>query len=173
MQSARALAFPDTAFILNIDDFPVCTAGRCPLPVFTNYKKWDRRRGGNIETNEVLIPVFNHHYEDLYIFPWKQKRAKAFMRASQQGCMETNSSRAVLAAASEDYPDALDLGITRIDGSQKHELKSRFSRAGFVSIEDHAKWKYLVSADGCVAQTRLPKVCLSFFGGVCCAVMVI
>ena len=34
----------------------------------------------------------------------------------------------------------LDLGITRIDGAQKHHLKYRFSKAGFVSIEDHAKW---------------------------------
>jgi hypothetical protein len=34
----------------------------------------------------------------------------------------------------------------------------RFSKAGFVTIPDHAKWRYLVSADGCVAQTRLVKV---------------
>ena len=37
-------------------------------------------------------------------------------------------------------------------------LPSRFSKAGFVTIPDHAKWRYLVSADGCVAQTRLVKV---------------
>ena len=55
----------------------------------------------------------------------------------------------------------LDLGITRIDGADKHTLKYKFGRASFVSIEDHAKWKYLVSADGCVAQTRLAKVMLS------------
>ncbi len=35
---------------------------------------------------------------------------------------------------------SLDLGITRIDGAQKYELKYKFSKAGFVSIEDHAKW---------------------------------
>jgi hypothetical protein len=247
--------------------------------------------------------VFNHHYEDLYSFPWDRKRPKAFMRASQQGCMESNSTRAVLAVLSEDHPErcggaggaplwegsgerqalarsrecspwapdapahaappstdmnplppppnphtprpppppppprararatplapppppaSLDLGITRIDGAQKHNLKYRFSKAGFVSIEDHAKWwvtlgwgrarggggraigaraprpawrqrgwgsgtpplphlghlphaplspcppsspppprKYQVSADGCVAQTRLAKVMLT------------
>jgi hypothetical protein len=55
----------------------------------------------------------------------------------------------------------LDLGITRIDGADKHMLKYKFGRASFVTIEDHAKWKYLVSADGCVAQTRLAKVMLS------------
>lgn len=55
VESARSLGFPDTAFIVNIDDFPVCRAGRCPLPVFTNYKKW--RRGANLDTNEVLLPV--------------------------------------------------------------------------------------------------------------------
>ena len=49
--------------------------------------------------------MFNHHYEDLYFFPWERKRPKAFMRASQQGCMEPNSTRAVLAALSEDHPD--------------------------------------------------------------------
>lgn len=55
VESARSLNFPDTAFIVNIDDFPICKAGRCPLPVFTNYKKW--RGGRNLETNEVLFPV--------------------------------------------------------------------------------------------------------------------
>ncbi|KAF6255964.1 hypothetical protein COO60DRAFT_1461903, partial [Scenedesmus sp. NREL 46B-D3] len=121
VESARSLKFPDSAFIVNIDDFPICREGRCPLPVFTNYKKW--RDGGNLDTNEVLFPVFNHHYEDLYVFPWERKRPKAFMRASQQGCMPANSSRAVLAVTSEYHPRQLDLGITRIDGSDKHFLK--------------------------------------------------
>lgn len=49
--------------------------------------------------------MFNHHYEDMYFFPWDRKRPKAFMRASQQGCMEPNSTRAVLAVLSEDHPD--------------------------------------------------------------------
>jgi len=69
--------------------------------------------------------VFNHHYEDLYTFPWERKRPKAFMRASQQGCMPVNSSRAALAVMSEYHPQQLDLGITRIDGSDKHFLKFR------------------------------------------------
>jgi len=55
VESARSLKFPDTAFIVNIDDFPICKEKRCPLPVFTNYKKW--RGGKNLETNEVLFPV--------------------------------------------------------------------------------------------------------------------
>lgn len=55
VESARSLHFPDTAFIVNIDDFPICKDKRCPLPVFTNYKKW--RNGRNLETNEVLFPV--------------------------------------------------------------------------------------------------------------------
>jgi hypothetical protein len=55
VESARSLNFPDTAFIVNIDDFPICKGKRCPLPVFTNYKKW--RHGRNLETNEVLFPV--------------------------------------------------------------------------------------------------------------------
>lgn len=54
INGAKSLRFPNSAFIVNIDDFPVCTEGLCPLPVFTMYKKW---RGGNIETNEVLMPV--------------------------------------------------------------------------------------------------------------------
>lgn len=55
VESARSLNFPDSAFIVNIDDFPICQEGRCPLPVFTNYKKW--RNGQNLDTNEVLFPV--------------------------------------------------------------------------------------------------------------------
>eukprot|EP00877_Chromochloris_zofingiensis_P014367 jgi/Chrzof1/9184/Cz03g39020.t1 len=159
VHSARALKVPNSAFILNIDDFPICKPGLCPLPVFTMYKKWGPH--GNIDTNEVLMPVFNHHYEDLYVFDWHKKREKAFMRASQQGCMAVNSSRTMLALASEEHPERLDLGITRMDGATKHDLKYLISKAGFVRIEDHAKWKYLVSADGCVAQTRLAKVMLT------------
>jgi hypothetical protein len=49
--------------------------------------------------------VMNHHYDDLYSFPWHKKRAAAFMRASQQGCMPLNSSRVQLAVMSEQYPD--------------------------------------------------------------------
>jgi hypothetical protein len=254
VESARALRFPDTAFLLNIDDFPVCrvdggawpteeggggaggggggaAAGGgggggggggngtapaaalvqpprpplCPFPVLTNYKRWDAAGGGSYETNEVLLPVLNHHYEDAYFFPWAQKRPKALMRASQQGCMPANSSRVALAVAAERAQqarrarraagpdderrrpggaraaraspatppppppgvgdegddDVLDAGIVRIDGGDKHLLKRRFSKAGFVPIEEHAKWKFLVSADGCVAQTRLAKVLLA------------
>lgn len=40
-------------------------------------------------------------------------------------------------------------------------LKYQFGKASFVTIEDHAKWKYSVSADGCVGQTRLAKVLMS------------
>jgi hypothetical protein len=76
--------------------------------------------------------VFNHHYEDLYFFPWERKRPKAFMRASQQGCMPANSSRAVLAVTSEYHPQQLDLGITRIDGSDKHFLKFRWAVWGLL-----------------------------------------
>ena len=54
--------------------------------------------------------MFNHHYEDLYSFPWDRKRSKAFMRASQQGCMAPNSTRAVLAVLSEDHPDRWGTG---------------------------------------------------------------
>jgi hypothetical protein len=291
VESARSLNFPDTAFLLNIDDFPVCRvdggawpreasdgvsgmdgqggggAGRrgggaatggggndgksngagksnngttaaptgrplCPFPVLTNYKRWNSSLGGSYETNEVLLPVLNHHYEDAYFFPWAEKREKALMRASQQGCMPANSSRVALAVAAErgrgfglgedgtaggvldeeegadgaasfsasfsgddgggdgngngngsaedgwsanngsarasplssralDPSLVLDAGVVRIDGRDKHLLKRRFSKAGFVPIEEHAKWKFLVSADGCVAQTRLAKVLLA------------
>jgi hypothetical protein len=70
------------------------------------------------------------------MFPWKQKRAKAMMRASQQGCMPANSSRAVLAVTSEYHPKMLDLGITRIDGSDKHFLKYRSGGCSFCCRED-------------------------------------
>ena len=57
IDGAKALRFPDSAFVVSIDDFPVCRPGLCPLPVFAMYKKWDATKGGNVETNEVLMPV--------------------------------------------------------------------------------------------------------------------
>ena len=56
INGAKSLRFPNSAFILNIDDFPICTEGLCPMPVFTMYKKWHPKKG-NIMTNEVLMPV--------------------------------------------------------------------------------------------------------------------
>jgi hypothetical protein len=101
----------------------------------------------------IHLQVFNHHYEDLYFFPWERKRPKAFMRASQQGCMPANSSRAVLAVTSEYHPQQLDLGITRIDGSDKHFLKFRWAgcwgggqnfwdlSSSVSSSTDHTPWR--------------------------------
>jgi hypothetical protein len=49
------LQFPNTAFVLNIDDQPLCFKGMCPLPMFGFFKRW--RDGEALDTNEVLIPV--------------------------------------------------------------------------------------------------------------------
>lgn len=75
----------------------------------------------------------------------------------------SSPQRRPLGASPSSSPPAavLDAGVVRIDGRDKHTLKRRFSKAGFVPIEEHAKWKYLISADGCVAQTRLAKVLLA------------
>jgi hypothetical protein len=40
----------------------------------------------------------------------------------------------------------LDIGLVRLDGTHKHILKRLVSKANFVAIEDHAKYKYLVTA---------------------------
>jgi hypothetical protein len=34
----------------------------------------------------VLLPFFNHVYENLVFYPWEKKKNKAIMRAAMQVC---------------------------------------------------------------------------------------
>ncbi|KAG2442031.1 hypothetical protein HYH02_009823 [Chlamydomonas schloesseri] len=127
----------------------------CTVPLFSLIKSWDYGAADSAET-DVLLPFFNHVYENLYVYPWGKKHDKALMRAAMQAQMKPNSTRLWIMKLQETHPDGqrlLDAGITN-----NLNKKKKVKLANFVTIPDHARWKYLLSADGFTASCRLGKL---------------
>lgn len=55
----------------------------CYVPLFSLIKQWDWE-GGKGRQADVLLPFFNHVYEDIITYPWHMKSSKALMRAGLQ-----------------------------------------------------------------------------------------
>lgn len=53
------------------------------MPLFSLIKSWDYAAADSAET-DVLLPFFNHVYENLVVYPWEKKYDKALMRAAMQ-----------------------------------------------------------------------------------------
>jgi hypothetical protein len=105
------------------------------------------------------LQVFNHDFEHLYNFPWDLKNPKAFLRARLQGCMPENNSRLALTATAATHPELLDVAMVKVAGSYVDLVNSgKLQLGSFVPIEEHARWRYLISADGCAASVRVAKV---------------
>ncbi|KAG2440781.1 hypothetical protein HXX76_003637 [Chlamydomonas incerta] len=127
----------------------------CTVPLFSLIKSWDYAAADSAET-DVLLPFFNHVYENLVMYPWDKKYDKALMRAAMQAQMKPNSTRLwimKLQEADADGKRLLDAGITN-----NLNKKKKVKLANFVTIPDHARWKYLLSADGFTASCRLGKL---------------
>lgn len=77
--------FPDSAFLMNTWDQARCgrTPPLCSVPVFSLIKKWDWERSAGVQA-DILLPFFNHVYQDLIFYPWEKKRRAALMRAAMQ-----------------------------------------------------------------------------------------
>lgn len=72
--------------------------------------------------------------------------------------MPMNSTRIQLYKLVQKYPELrkiMDVGIT---SSRKPKQQFDVELSDRVSMQDHARWKYLISADGLVAATRLAKL---------------
>ncbi|KAG2496742.1 hypothetical protein HYH03_005151 [Edaphochlamys debaryana] len=127
----------------------------CTVPLFSLIKSWDYARGFSHEP-DVLLPFFNHYYQYLYEYPWEKKYDKALMRAALQAQSGKNCTRMWILALQRNDPDGqrlLDAGIT----NNLHK-KIKIKLANFVTIPDHARWRYLLSADGFTASCRLGKL---------------
>ncbi|GIL52125.1 hypothetical protein Vafri_8051 [Volvox africanus] len=160
----RGLVFPDTVYLMNVWDEGRCyhdddpRRGKlppCTVPVFSLIKSWNYSSGTSRET-DVLLPFFNHVYENLVFYPWEKKINKALMRAAMQAQMRPNCTRLWIIELMKNDPDGrrlLDAGITN-NLSRRKDLQL----VDFVPIPDHARYKYLLSADGFTASCRLGKL---------------
>jgi len=117
------------------------------------------------ETNQVfhktdidlLLPHFLRPYDNLYFYPWHKKKDKALLRGAIQGTMGPMSTRYRLAKLSlnDSGKDHLDVGIVSHRARFKPDpnvMKSYLPQA------QHAKWKFLLNADGHTASCRLGAV---------------
>ncbi|PNH03508.1 hypothetical protein TSOC_010428 [Tetrabaena socialis] len=176
--TAAGLAYPDSLYLLNVWDEGRCVAARpvlgpdgrrpankprsarkkgpaCAVPLFSLIKSWDHEVKASDET-DLLHPCFNHVYGNLVNYPWERKADKALMRAAMQAQMRRNCTRLWIIELQRSHPEGqrlLDAGITN-NLNKRHKLEL----ANFVNISDHARWKYLLSADGFTASCRLGKL---------------
>ncbi|EFJ45679.1 hypothetical protein VOLCADRAFT_94091 [Volvox carteri f. nagariensis] len=168
------LQFPNTVFLMNVWDEGRChrdepanasasigapatsttssssdpafraKAPRCTVPVFSLIKSWDYETGSSNET-DVLLPFFNHVYGNLVFYPWEKKAQ-----------MRPNCTRLWIIELQRSNPEGrrlLDAGITN-NLSKRKDIKL----VDFVPIPDHARYRYLLSADGFTASCRLGKL---------------
>ncbi|KAG2484682.1 hypothetical protein HYH03_016511 [Edaphochlamys debaryana] len=157
-------------------------------PVFAIIKPWDRDRSVSADGgDDILLPHFhgwgevplgmgNHggapgpspgagrsraartqpKHGELVFYPWERKISKALMRATlQKGGTGPNTRKdlVILAQQPGEPQRLLDVGAT---GNNLPDFKVNLSER--VPMPDHAHWRYLLSADGNTASSRLGKL---------------
>mmetsp|Transcript_8754 Transcript_8754/g.18672 ORF Transcript_8754/g.18672 Transcript_8754/m.18672 type:complete len:391 (-) Transcript_8754:207-1379(-) len=145
---------PDVAFVMNGYDKPLCPKGNCSAPIFTFNKPWNTSEGSSTY-DDVLFPVLNHPFDHLVYYPWDAKRNKALMRAGIYAAMAHDCQRVRLyqLAQTPAAKEWLDVGIYK-----NRHWRVKLKTVPPVPMEDHARWRYLLSADGQGASWRLAKL---------------
>lgn len=107
---------------------------------------------------DILLPFFNHVYEGVVTYPWKAKKDKALMRAALQNGMHHNCTRLWLLRLAKQprWAPLLDVGITN---NLKKSVQVPVVPA--VAMAEHARWRWLISADGYTASCRFGKMLLT------------
>jgi len=94
---------------------------------------------------------------------WNNKTDKCIFRGSATGCyIDEKNVRIKATMLSKKYPELLDAGITSFNRKIKKNIgkslvviKPQFNKATFVSLQDRAKYKYILTLDGHVSAFRL------------------
>lgn len=150
-----AKKFPDVAFILNVDDFAACPAGRCKAPVFSLFKRWD---GVHDLDQDILVPfMMATMWQQLHSVPWADKVPKGFARYGwyHRGMNATcQRYKLQLLSTSEQGQGVLDVGFYKIE----HPEFQHVATAEKVDFELWAKWSFLISTDGVTCSTIFGKL---------------
>ncbi|KAG2436014.1 hypothetical protein HYH02_011726 [Chlamydomonas schloesseri] len=152
---ALGLALPDCVFAFNLHDTPVCRQlGGCRVPLFSLHKRFDAAANRSIDS-DVLLPHLGHAFNRLLFFPWAAKEPRALLRATMQNSMERNCTRVALAKLSASGPGSalLDAGFVE-NKKQGWAMPSKLKRP-YVGMSKHARYKFLINADGHVSSSRL------------------
>ncbi|KAG1671399.1 hypothetical protein FOA52_011896 [Chlamydomonas sp. UWO 241] len=113
------------------------------------------KAAADLAYDDVLFPVLNHPFDTLVAFPWEAKTPTAFLRAGMYAAMDVQCARMQLykLAQMPVSQGLLDVGIYK----NKH-WRVKVPLVPPVPIEQHARWRYLLSADGQGASWRLAKL---------------
>ncbi|KAG2424308.1 hypothetical protein HYH02_015198 [Chlamydomonas schloesseri] len=148
---------PDVVFGFNAADEPACRLARlrgCPVPIFSMFKRYNHTQRKSTDS-DVLLPHMFHAYDQLVFFPWAAKDRRGVMRSTFQKSMATDSMRMRLAAMSASPAGApwLDVGFP-INAHPNVSMPQTYMRP-WLQLEDHARFKFLLNADGHTASCRL------------------
>ncbi|GFR52155.1 hypothetical protein Agub_g14686 [Astrephomene gubernaculifera] len=149
------LRLPDTVFVFNPYDTPVCRlVGGCWVPVFSMHKRYDWALKRSLDS-DVLFPHMGHRFDRLVFFPWTAKDKRGLLRASMQARMSPSCTRVALAnlSASPRGAPYLDCGFVRNYREDFH-MPQTFMRP-YVGLSKHARYRFLLNADGHVSSSRL------------------
>jgi hypothetical protein len=105
----------------------------------------------------------NGYINEPNIVEWDKKYERAVFRGSSTGCaVGDNNIRIKASKLSLKYPDLLDAGVVSFNRKIKKALGKPLQiiipdikKASFMSIEEKAKYKYILNLDGHVSAFRL------------------
>ncbi|KAG2437957.1 hypothetical protein HXX76_005572 [Chlamydomonas incerta] len=151
------LSLPDAVLGFNAADEPACRLARmrgCPVPIFSMFKRYNHTERRVLDS-DVLLPHMFHRYDRLLFFPWAAKDRRAVMRSTMQKSMSADCVRMKLAALSASPAGApwLDVGFS-VNAHPNVSMPPQYMRP-WLQLEDHARFKFLVNADGHTASCRL------------------
>ena len=140
---------------------PILSVGGCidnaDIPMITQ-DDW-KRIGKKIYPDDCK----NAYIDEPKIIDWDKKYDKAVFRGSATGCrIGDNNVRIKASKLSLEYPDLLDAGVISFNRKMKKSLGlplqliiPDIQKASFMSIEEKAKYKYILNLDGHVSAFRL------------------
>lgn len=172
---------PDGVYILNLTDAVVLRKdGKDPwnisLGTFQGTSKFLPILGGSSKVGYHDIPIPN--YDDARIVlgydklpevetNWENKKPIAVFRGASTGCGTTSETNMRI-KLSNMKSESLDVGVVQVTNKMKFDplkglsliKKSDVGMAGFLSMTEQSKYKYMIHVDGNVAAYRLLKTML-------------
>ncbi len=159
--SKRTTAAPSSSVVSSLKTIATAAAASLiPLssPFGPKQEGKDRNDAGPETTilyDDILFPVLNHPFDLLVNYPWPMKSHQAMMRAGIYPAMDANCSRVRLYKLGQRRAGRgkLDVGIYK-----NRHWSVRVPLVPPIPMEDHSRWRYLISADGQGASWRLAKL---------------
>lgn len=172
---------PDGVYILNLTDAVLLRKdGKDPwnlsLGTFQGSSKFLPILGGSSKVGYHDIPIPN--YDDARIIlgydklpevetNWENKKPIAVFRGGSTGCGTTSETNMRI-KLSNMKSESLDVGLVQVTNKMKFDplkglsliKKSDVGMAGFLSMTEQSKYKYMIHVDGNVAAYRLLKTML-------------